>query len=358
MGGHTGRSRRTLPCSSAPLCRPAGLTKPPAQPIPFKPCTHARSERQRVCGAQLARAPSVRAPCTPPAGHAGAARGRAAARLRLVARCGGRAQPGPLLQGAGGPVHRAVAREADADAAAPANWVERACCGCDAPLHWPCTPASFRHHLTLPAAPSVPSGPTPAVLRCTLPLAARRRLAPLAGRRRRLQGAAGAAAAAARPTLLCRRPHQQPSPRPTYRAKTLPTRRAPQVDKTHEPNQFSWHANSSVPQAGAKEQRSYFYRDVNHPGPNGHKALAELVVGLLRRGIGEAAVGLHYTPRPLLAILPPPMQPACVGGTAAGPAGAAGACRGWSACAAVDHPQSRASRRHASRPTVQQVSGG
>ncbi|KAL4422911.1 hypothetical protein ABPG75_009108 [Micractinium tetrahymenae] len=67
-----------------------------------------------------------------------------------------------------------------------------------------------------------------------------------------------------------------------------------------------------IPAAEPGMSGDYLYLDTIHPGPNGHRALSELLAGLLTRAVGEAAAGTAPPPRqdPRLQGLPPPMSPA------------------------------------------------
>lgn len=77
------------------------------------------------------------------------------------------------------------------------------------------------------------------------------------------------------------------------------------------PGKFAEATGESIPQAEPGTEARVFFNDTVHPGPNGHLALAELLVGLVARGAIEAASGIspqaREAPRP--APLPPPMQP-------------------------------------------------
>lgn len=66
-----------------------------------------------------------------------------------------------------------------------------------------------------------------------------------------------------------------------------------------------------IPAAEPGTEASFMYLDTIHPGPSGHQVLAELLVGLMERAVGEVVMNAEPTTRQdaRLQGLPPPMIP-------------------------------------------------
>lgn len=66
-----------------------------------------------------------------------------------------------------------------------------------------------------------------------------------------------------------------------------------------------------IPAAEPGRSGDYLYLDIIHPGPNGHRILAELLTGLLAHALAEAEArpALASRQHPRLQALPPPMIP-------------------------------------------------